>query len=578
MVIDIVKFGKLRAKAAGVEYGLRRPSKTRKYFAYDRTSNDRSSRFFRSNMSSIADHDPQNGASRRRILFLSTLCLVAGLIAGCSTLPSLDNRTISTALSDTGNTRLGRAVSPRVSLYPGKSGLYPLLNARDAFAARVHLAVAAERSLDVQYYIWHKDRTGTLLFEALRRAADREVRVRLLLDDNNTSGLDTTLAALDSHPNIEVRLFNPFAIRQPRWIGYISDFSRLNRRMHNKSFTADNQVAIIGGRNVGDEYFGATDGVLFADLDLMAVGPVVSEVSKDFDRYWASASSYPVDRLLPPAPPALIEEFAEEALLVELDPATIDYRKALIESPFVHELMQHNLPLEWAATRMISDDPAKGIGQATTDALLPGKIMMETIGMPASELDVVSPYFVPTDAGVYMFTALAQRGVKIRVLTNSLEATDVAAVHAGYAKRRKSLLESGITLYEMRRSSSDAGTIKSAGRIGSSSDTSLHAKTFSVDRSHVFVGSFNFDPRSATLNTEMGFVVESPALAQKIEAALSSRMPFNAYQVHLSDTGKLYWTERRNGMVVRYDTEPGTTVWQRVGVWFLSVLPIESLL
>jgi cardiolipin synthase C len=232
-------------------------------------------------MSLIADHGAQNSASVRLIPFISTLFLVAGLIAGCGTLPSLDQRSISTALSDTGNTRLGRAVSPRGDLHPGKSGLYPLLNARDAFAARAHLAAAAERSLDVQYYIWHKDRTGTLLFEALRRAADRGVRVRLLLDDNNTSGLDATLAALDSHPNIEVRLFNPFAIRQPRWIAYLTDFSRVNRRMHNKSFTADNQVAIIGGRNVGDEYFGASDGVLFADLDLMAVGPVVNEVSKD---------------------------------------------------------------------------------------------------------------------------------------------------------------------------------------------------------------------------------------------------------------------------------------------------------
>jgi cardiolipin synthase C len=529
-------------------------------------------------MSLIADHGAQNSASVRLIPFISTLFLVAGLIAGCGTLPSLDQRSISTALSDTGNTRLGRAVSPRGDLHPGKSGLYPLLNARDAFAARAHLAAAAERSLDVQYYIWHKDRTGTLLFEALRRAADRGVRVRLLLDDNNTSGLDATLAALDSHPNIEVRLFNPFAIRQPRWIAYLTDFSRVNRRMHNKSFTADNQVAIIGGRNVGDEYFGASDGVLFADLDLMAVGPVVNEVSKDFDRYWASASSYPVDRLLPPAPPALIKEFAEEALLVEDDPATVDYRKALLESSFVHELMQHSLTFEWAATRMISDDPAKGLGQATDEALLPGKIMMETIGMPKSELDVVSPYFVPSATGVYMFTVLAQRGVKIRVLTNSLEATDVAAVHAGYAKRRKSLLEAGITLYELRRSSADAGTNKSSGGIGSSSDSSLHAKTFSVDRSHVFVGSFNFDPRSARLNTEMGFVIESPALARNIEAALSGRMPVNAYKVHLSDTGELYWTERRNGTLMRHDTEPGTTFWQRARVWFLSVLPIDSLL
>jgi putative cardiolipin synthase len=520
----------------------------------------------------------RNSASRRLVLSYLIFCVAAGLLAGCSTMPSLDHRSVSTALSDTGDTKLGKAVAERVASHPGKSGLYPLLNARDAFAARVHLAGVAERSLDVQYYIWHKDRTGTLLFEALRQAADRGVRVRLLLDDNNTSGMDTTLAALDAHPNIEIRLFNPFVIRQPRWFGYFSDFSRLNRRMHNKSFTADNQVAIIGGRNVGDEYFGANDGALFADLDLLAVGPVVNEVSKQFDRYWASASAYPADRMLPPASAASMEEFMEQATLVERDPATIEYRKALLESSFVHDMMQHHLPFEWAATRMISDNPAKGIGQAADETLLVGQIMMQTIGMPKSELDVVSPYFVPTDTGVYMFKTLAQQGVRIRVLTNSLEATDEAAVHAGYSKRRKSLLESGVILYELRPASSNDGTLKSAGHRGSLSDTSLHAKTFSVDRTHVFVGSFNFDPRSARLNTEMGFVIESPALAQQIEAALSRRMPVNAYQVHLSDTGQLYWTERRNGLLVRYDTEPGTTIWRRAGVWFLSVLPIDSLL
>jgi putative cardiolipin synthase len=273
-----------------------------------------------------------------------------------------------------------------------------------------------------------------------------------------------------------------------------------------------------------------------------------------------------------------MEEFMEQATLVERDPATIEYRKALLESSFVHDMMQHHLPFEWAATRMISDNPAKGIGQAADETLLVGQIMMQTIGMPKSELDVVSPYFVPTDTGVYMFKTLAQQGVRIRVLTNSLEATDEAAVHAGYSKRRKSLLESGVILYELRPASSNDGTLKSAGHRGSLSDTSLHAKTFSVDRTHVFVGSFNFDPRSARLNTEMGFVIESPALAQQIEAALSRRMPVNAYQVHLSDTGQLYWTERRNGLLVRYDTEPGTTIWRRAGVWFLSVLPIDSLL
>jgi cardiolipin synthase C len=509
------------------------------------------------------------------VCFLA-LCLGAAWIAGNSALPSLENRTASTALFDGGDTALGRAISPMVDAHPGTSGIYPLPDARDAFAARVLLAQAAERTLDVRYYIWRNDISGTLLFEALRAAADRGVRVRLLLDDNNTSGLDTLLAALDSHPNIEVRLFNPFVIRAPRWIGYVTDFFRLNRRMHNKSFTADDQATIIGGRNVGDEYFGATSGVLFADLDVLAIGPVVTEVSKDFDRYWASGSSYPVAGLLPAVDRARIAELTTAALRVERDPATVAYVEALLNSSFVREWNQGSLVPAWAATRMLSDDPAKGLGLAAPEALLFQKLK-EIIGDSATEVDLVSPYFVPTSAGVDALAALTKRGVKIRVLTNALEATDVAAVHAGYAKRRKALLENGIALYELRRLSPDVAARKGEGRFGSSG-ASLHAKTFLVDRSRIFIGSFNIDPRSAKLNTEMGFVIDSTAVAQAIAAAPVERLPFTTYEVRLAESGELYWIERRGGESVRHDTEPGTSAWQRARVWLLSLLPVEWLL
>src|ERR1700704_2839358 len=466
-------------------------------------------------------------------LYILALCLGAGLIGGCSTLPSLENRRTSTAVFDTGDTKLGRAISPMVDAHPGVSGVYPLPDARDAFAARALLAQGAERTLDVQYYIWRNDMSGTLLFEALRSAADRGVRVRLLLDDNDTSGLDTLLASLASHSNIEVRLFNPFVIREPRWIGYVTDFFRLNRRMHNKSFTADNQATIIGGRNVGDEYFAATEGVVFVDLDVMAVGPVVTEVSKEFDRYWASGSSYPVERLLPAVNPAVIAELTSSALRVERDPAAVAYMNALRDLSFVHEMDQGSLVLDWSATRMIRDDPAKVLGLASAETFLFPKLR-EIIGESAAEVYMESPYLVPTAGEFEAFVALAERGVKIKVLTNSLEATDVPIVHAGYAKRRKPLLEAGVTLYELRRLSPNDAPRRS-GRLGSFR-SSLHAKAFSVDNSRVFIGSFNFDPRSSTLNTEMGFVIDSPALAQKFEAALQRRIPATAYEVRLSDT------------------------------------------
>ena len=518
----------------------------------------------------------KNRHRRRGIaIFLLLLGVGAFVLRRYSTLPSLAGRVASRAVNDAGNTQLGRAIHPFVEAHPNFSGIYPLRAARDAFAARVHLARVAQRTLDVQYYIWEKDLTGTLLLQELRKAADRDVRVRLLLDDNNTSGLDVILAALDSHPNIEVRLFNPFVIRYPR-IGYLTDFLRANRRMHNKSFTADNQATIIGGRNVGDEYFGATEGMLFVDLDVLAIGPVVSEVSNDFDRYWNSASAYPVDRILPRVNSQKLLELSADANRIEQSTQAIAYMKALRESPFVEQLVGGKLELQWAATKIISDDPAKGLGRAAREKLFPQQLK-DVVGEPAMNLDLVSAYFVPSAAGARSLISFTKRGATIRVLTNSFEATDVPAVHAGYMKRRKGLLKAGIRLYELRRASSAPRDGKTTG-IGGSSGSSLHAKTFSVDGSRVFIGSFNFDPRSAKLNTELGFVIDSTALARQVEQTFDTRVPKDAYEVRLSDTGQLYWIEQREGRLVRYDTEPGTTFWTRAFLWFLSRLPIESLL
>jgi putative cardiolipin synthase len=496
------------------------------------------------------------------------LAFLSVVMMGCSSLPSLDGRSSSTAFTDTATTQLGRAVVPRAARHPGKSGIYSLLDSRDAFAARILLARAAERSLDIQYYIWHGDLSGTLLLRELHDAAARGVRVRLLLDDNGIAGLDATLAALDAHANVEVRLFNPFPTRTLRWLGYLTDFSRLNRRMHNKAFTADNQATIVGGRNVGDEYFDAAEGSVFVDLDVLAIGPVVRAVSADFDRYWASGSSYPVGRLLPPADGALQLSVDEKKAQVFVD--------AVRKSDFVRELLQARLPFEWASAHLVSDDPAKGLGRAAQSALLPHKLG-ELLGDPRSEVQLVSSYFVPAKS-TDIFTSMAKRGVRVTVLTNSLEATDVPVVHAGYAKRRKALLESGVTLYELKRLSPEGESAR--GLVGSagSSAASLHAKTFSVDRARVFVGSFNFDPRSAHLNTEMGIVIDSPALAQRIAASFETGIPERAYEARLTEEGKLYWIERRGEARIRHDTEPGTGFWQRAAVRFVSLLPIDWLL
>ena len=497
------------------------------------------------------------------------------IVARWNRLPPLEPRTVSTSLPGTSATVLGKGVTPLAAAHPGHSGILPLRDPADAFAARYLLAQAAQRTLDVQYYIWRNDLSGTLLMNALVGAAGRGVRVRLLLDDNNTGGLDEVLAAVDAHPQIEVRLFNPFAIRKPRFLGYLTDFSRLNRRMHNKSFTADNEVTVIGGRNVGDEYFGATDGVLFADLDVIAVGPVVTDVSNDFDRYWSSESAYPAARLLPHVDRSKIGDVAAAAARVEREPGAVAYLTALRQSSFVRDLSAGTLPLQWAGVKMISDPPAKVVNRARPEELLFHRFG-EIFGEPANEIDLVSPYFVPGRRGVELFTGWTKRGVKVRVLTNSLEATDVAVVHAGYAKRRKDLLKSGVILFELRR---QPGTRPAEGASPyGSSGASLHAKTFAVDGKRIFIGSFNFDPRSAELNSEMGFVIDSVPLASGLAAVFETDIPGGSYEVRLTNAKELRWIERRPSGVVEHATEPGTRPLQRLLVSLMSALPIEPLL
>jgi putative cardiolipin synthase len=545
-------------------------------------------------------HPPAHRASR-----LAAALAGLVLLAGCGSLPTLDGRPESTAIPAAAGTPLHDGIEPLLRANPGLTGIHPLQDGREAFAARVALAEVAERSLDVQYYIWHGDVSGRLMFEALRRAAERGVRVRLLLDDNNTKGLDPTLAALDAHPNVEVRLFNPFPNRSNRVLGYATDFGRLNRRMHNKSFTADGVATIVGGRNVGDEYFAAGEGIGFLDLDVIAIGAVVPQVAKSFDDYWRSESSYPADRIVAPATPAELEAFAARGRETLESPEGSSYVESVRRTEFVMRVVNGELDWSWSRAQLVVDDPAKGLDRAQRKDYLMSSLE-HVVGPAQREVHVVSPYFVPMKQGVEAFSALEARGVQVVVLTNSLEATDVAAVHAGYAKRRRALLLAGVELYELKRSaapmpvtgaveqrlftgSGGSGSGSRAGgsgdggsggsSVGSSGGSSLHAKTFAVDRDRVFVGSFNFDPRSAALNTEMGLVLHSPELASLLAKAFEGDIPGASYQVKLAPDGRsLQWIERDGDRETVHTTEPGTTGLQRFAVGTMALLPIDWLL
>jgi putative cardiolipin synthase len=499
--------------------------------------------------------------------------LALTLTTGCASLPPLQNRTVTFAVEPTAATRLGRGLTPLTEQHPGKTGVLELGDGRLAFAMRVLLAREATQSIDIQTYIWRGDATGTMMFEEVLRAAERGVRVRLLLDDMNTSGLDPTLVLLASNPNLELRLYNPFVGRGARGLGLLADFDRLNHRMHNKSFTVDNQVTVVGGRNIADEYFEAGQESRLVDLDVAAIGQAVPNVSAQFDLYWNSASAYPAQLLLGGVQAEPRAALAQRAEAVQRSPGGVAYAAAVASTEEVERLRAGTLKLEWADAQVVHDDPAKTLNRDNEAELLMLPQLLAAFGQPTTSLDLVSAYFVPGDGGTEALAALAQRGVRVRVVTNSLAATDVASVHAGYAKRRGPLLRAGVELYELKPQATSVQ--RHAVEFGDSSKAGLHAKTYAVDQRAVYVGSFNLDPRSARLNTEMGLLIESSVLAKKLAATVDAAYPTVAYRVMLAADGSLRWSD---GTGKVYDVDPETGWWRRAVVEIGSWLPIEWLL
>lgn len=471
---------------------------------------------------------------------------------------------------------LHNALAPLITAHPGRSGLHPLSDAAAAFAARIILARSASQSIDVQYYIWHDDLTGLLLLDELRRAAERGVNIRLLLDDNGIADLDGILSELDDQPNIEVRLYNPFTTRGFKQAGYAFDFFRLNRRMHNKSFTVDGLATIGGGRNVGDEYFGTGLQPNYVDLDLLATGAIVPEISNDFTRYWNSKSAYPLGLIIDR--PSDVGGLLSRALEVASQGSQrAEYEDEIKSSDVVSKLASGKLPLEWTNAVLVSDSPDKTLGLAAEDELLVGQLG-NVMGEIVERLDVISPYFVPGEEGTKHFISLAERGVRVRILTNSMDATDVLPVHAGYAKYRRRLLDAGVELYELRASKTVSMQKSGTGFAGSSA-ASLHAKSFAVDGERIYIGSFNFDPRSAYLNTEMGLLVDSEAMAQQMHKGFDAQIREMAYAVTLDESGNIQWAELQDdGSYRTYSEDPNSTAMSRAAVTVIGWLPVQWLL
>lgn len=517
---------------------------------------------------------------RRRLALLALL----PLLAHCAGAPRLEGVEPSHAIAAAETSRVDRAVVAELGDHPEESGIRLLEDNALAFAYRAATAEAAGRSLDIQYYIWQDDLTGRLLASEVMRAAERGVRVRLLIDDADGRAKHDIFRVADQHPLIEVRIFNPFYNRYGT-IAKVGEFllrgSRLNRRMHNKAWIVDNRMAILGGRNIGDEYFGAAPHSNFADLDVIVTGPIVGDVSREFDAYWNSENAVPVSRFDTREPkPGELEQLIRLAH---------DYRGNAGDTPYIAALRDERQRAALIARappllkvrdiRLLVDEPTK-IGSAKqgieASKVLSG--LTEAIGRASQEALIISPYFVPGKEGALGLVRDVERGMRVAVLTNSLAATDVAAVHTGYARYRRELLRGGVELYEMKLKAADPDTRREISVLGSAGAT-LHTKAMVIDRRWAFIGSMNIDPRSANLNTEMGVLVDSPELAGQLRRQFElTTSPDLSYHVVLEEHEGLVWYDRAKGKDRRTENEPDASIIERMGVTLLRLIPIESQL
>ena len=507
--------------------------------------------------------------------------LLASALLGLSGCASIDfdyPRSESYALADSDDTYLGREISDAGLDYPpGESGFHPLHDGVDALATRLLLAARAEKSIDVQYYLIKNDIVGRAFILALLEAADRGVRVRLLLDDMFTKGYDVGMAALHSHPNFEIRIYNPFKRGATGKAGSaLTDFGRINRRMHNKTFTVDNKITLVGGRNIADEYFGAREDSAFGDLDVLAIGPVVQDVSLMFDLYWNHETALPA--------PAFVKELDDpEAELDALRNGLRDAQDDIMQSRYanavkdrVYDYVAEDQSIfRWAPYKLVYDSPDKGIKGKASDESLIITPLAEALRAAKKEVIIISPYFVPLKSGIEGLSALQAKGVDVTVITNSLAANNQFTVHSGYKPARKPLLRNGITLYEVRPDAKVSGTefIDASGATAT-----LHTKSFVVDRNAVFIGSFNFDPRSANLNTELGVIIYDSELGQSFARGVEENIREAAYEVFLDPNERVRWRGWEGGREQVYDKEPGTTWWSRFKVGFVGRVPIKSQL
>jgi len=513
--------------------------------------------------------------TRPTTLLLLSLISTLLLLSSCATLPEYVPQTPTSAWQTPENTTAGRIFADDITAHPNKSGALLLPGGMEALLVRNAMAGIAERTLDIQYYIWKGDTVGLLLLQRLVEAADRGVRVRVLLDDQTVKAKDLSLASFSRHPNMEIRLFNPLAGRKKGPVTFLADFSRVNHRMHNKLFVMDNTIAVIGGRNIADRYFGVSSKANARDLDVAVVGPVVQELSGTFDMFWNSRWAFPVETLAKEIPGSGEMEDLKIQLSEEVTAGikTLPWSVDIDTSAMYSRLEELRLAFIWAPMEVLYDTPDK---VQSSEARIVDATRGLMDGMKRELLMEVA-YFVPGKEGVAGAKELTERGVRVRVLTNSLASNNVSAAHAGYAKYRVPMLEAGAEMYEYRPTAAER---KDWSPAAASVPTQMHTKTFVIDRESVFIGTFNLDPRSKVLNTEIGVLIRHPGFAELTAAYIERGMePGNAYRVFLDEeSGEARWI-RKDGEKTRiYSYDPQASFWKSLGVVFIRLFPIEGQL
>ncbi|KAA8731872.1 phospholipase D family protein [Acinetobacter qingfengensis] len=518
------------------------------------------------------------------VLVLCLSCCLC-LLQACSTLPTRQAVTSSYSTQiNTQDSYLAQLFEPLKAQYPGKTGFHVLYNPPQALETRLQLINEAQKTLDLQYYIWDNDKVGALALAAILRAADRGVKVRLLIDDNNSKGLESTYLALSQHPNIQVRVFNPYRFRKMRALDILLDYNRITRRMHNKTFIADHQVALIGGRNMSNQYYDVGESFQFSDMDVVLVGSAVDDIRHSFDEYWNHEYAYPITQVAKYNPQRLSYKGLRQQLAKHWENMHLDndLTQDLNHQSFEHWFKQ-DLNLDWVNATVIKDSANKINKEIPREQHLSFQ-MKNIFNHPQSHVDLVSAYFVPDKDARQVIKALTNEGVQIRVLTNSFKANDVPVVHAFYAKHRRELLEDNVQLYEflpVLPSTLDSGHrtrlfgTQKFNRKGFSR-SSLHAKFMALDNRQVFIGSFNFDPRSVYLNTEIGVILDSPGLASVINENMDKDLLKYSFQVKLDSQNRIIWTTETPSGLKTYYHEPYLKWWQKIALKLMAILPIEG--